>query len=179
MRPSTKTRLAAGTAIALLVAPGCTDKLTGFRATFISNTVSVHADPPAGDRLRFKIAKRTPDLSRRTVYLRPHRAILHVPGYLPVTPDSVSDAGDAYEVQMTLPADLVKLASGLLPEPVRARGELYVPCELGAVSIAGIELREPTAARIVGVDLIAVHSGPLTQLIERIGDFFRGLYAAR
>jgi hypothetical protein len=48
----------------------------------------------------------------------------------------VSDAGDAYEVQMTLPADLVKLASGPLPEPVRAHGELYVPCELGAISIA-------------------------------------------
>jgi hypothetical protein len=40
-------------------------------------------------------------------------------------------------------------------------------------------LREPTAARIFGVDLMAVHTGPLTQMIERIGDFFRGLYAAR
>jgi len=26
---------------------------------------------------------------------------------------------------------------------------------------------------------MAVHTGPLTQMIERIGDFFRGLYAAR
>lgn len=179
MKLRTTIPLTVGATLLLFAAAGCTDKLTGFRATFASNTVSVRADAPSGNRLAFRIGKRVPDPSRRTVHLLPHRAILHLSGYLPMTPDSVADAGDAYEVRMTLPADLVKLASGPLPERIQVLGELHVPCELGVVSFTGAELRVPTAARVVGVELTAVHAGPMTRLAERIGEFFRGLYAAR
>jgi hypothetical protein len=169
----------AAAAAALLVPGGCTDKLVGFEASFASNMVAARADPANGDRLRFRVPKRITDAERRTVYLVPQRAILHLSGYLPVAADAVSDAGEAYEVQMTLPPDLVKLATGAAPNSVRATGELYIPSELGVVSFTRAELRQPTAARTVGVTLAAVHTGPMTRLAERVGEFFRGLYAAR
>jgi hypothetical protein len=164
---------------ALLVLGGCTDKLVGFRATFSSNTLAVGAEPASGERLRFRVPKRTTDAAKRTVYLQPHRAILHLPGYLPMTPDGTTDAGDAYEVQVTLPRDLVQLASGALPNTVRVQGELYLPGEVGVMSLTRTELREPTGAHVVHVGLEAVHTGPMTRLAQRIGDFLRGLYAAR
>ncbi len=166
-------------ALALLAATGCTDKLVGFRAEFASNTIRVGTAPPAGDKLRLQVPKRTTDLQKNNLYFRPHRAVLHLSGYLPLTPDGVDDAGDAYEVRFTLPQDLVKLASNATPNTLRARGELYVPTETGVVSFTGVELREPASARTISVSLAAVHAGPMTSLAESIGSFLRGLYSAR
>jgi hypothetical protein len=163
----------------LLACAGCTDRLVGFRATFASNTIAVRAEPPSGERLRFRVPKHTTDLAKRTVYLQPQRAILHVAGYLPITPDAVDDAGDAYLVTMTLPKDLVKHASGALPNTVHLNGNLYLPAEVGMMSFTRAEIRVPTAARTLGVSMDAVHAGPMTRLAERIGGFLRGLYSAR
>ena len=166
-------------ALALLAATGCTDKLVGFRAEFASNTVAVHAGPPSGNRLTFRVQKRITDLQKRTVYLRPHRAMLHLTGYLPLTPDGVDDAGEVFEVRVTLPQDLVKLATGGPPNAVQVRGELYVPTETGVMSFTGVELREPSSMRTIGVSLAAVHTGPMTSAANAIGEFLRGLYSAR
>lgn len=166
-------------ALALLAAAGCTDKLVGFRAEFASNTFRVGAAPPAGDKLRLQVPKRNTDLQKNNVYFRPHRAVLHLSGYLPLTPDGIDDAGDTYEVRFTLPQDLVKLASSAMPNTVRVRGELYVPAETGVVSFTGVELREPAGARTASVSLSALHAGPMTSMAESIGGFLRGLYSAR
>lgn len=179
MRNSSRTLFAALAIAALLACAGCTDKLVGFRTTFASNTLAVYAEPPSGERLRFKVPKRTTDLAKRTVYLQPQRAILHLSGYLPMTPDAIDDAGDAYLVTMTLPKDLMKHAGGALPNTARLNGSLYLPAEVGMVSFTRAEIRVPTAARTLGVSMDAVHTGPMTRLAERIGGFLRGLYSAR
>lgn len=177
--PGTRKLLRGAALVAALALAGCTDKLVGFQASFSSNLLAVVANPPAGKEFRFRVPKRTTDLEKRTVYLVPGRAILHLPGYLPMAPDSVEDAGDAYLVSVMLPPDLVAPASRALPNTVRVNGTLYLPAETGIVSFTRTELRAPRGAYSVGVQLAAVHSGPKTRLAESIGTFLRGLYAAR
>jgi hypothetical protein len=169
---------AAATAACLALA-GCTDALVGFQASFSSNTVAVVAKPSAGGQLRFRVPKRIIDLAKRNVYFVPRKALLHLPGYLPMAPDGVDDAGDAYVVSVTLPQDLVKHASRALPNTVRVNGTLYLPSETGIVSFTGTELREPGAAFNVGVTLSAVHAGPMTRVAGGVGGVLRGLYSAR
>jgi hypothetical protein len=171
--------LAAALTVASLALAGCTDKLVGFQASFASNVVSVASAPPAGGKLRFRVPKRTTDLAKRNVYFVPGRAILHLPGYLPMAPDEVDETGDGYMVSVTLPPDLVKLASRALPNAVRLHGTLYLPSETGVVTFTRTELREPGAAYAIGVAVSAVHSGAMTRMAEAIGGFFRGLYSAR
>lgn len=163
----------------LLPLAGCGDKLSGFEAGFSSNTVSAHAGPPAGNKLRFRMGKQATDAARARLYLLPHRGVLHVSGYLPVTPDAVEDAGAELEVSFTLPEDLIAAAaaSPLNNQPVR--GVFYVPYERGLVSFTGTEMREPAGTQVLGVSLRPVHAGPMTSFAEGIGSFLRSLYAAR
>lgn len=179
MRISSGTFLATLAAITLLACAGCTDKLVGFRAEFASNTLAVRADAPSGDKLRFRVAKTTTDLSKRTIYLRPGDAVLHLNGYLPVTANGVEESGGGYLVTMTLPRDLVKRAAGAVPNSVHVTGSLYIPADIGMRSFTGAELRTPTGARTLGATLDAVHTGPTTRFLEAVGGFLRGLYAAR
>jgi hypothetical protein len=179
MRISSGTFAATLAAITLLACAGCTDKLVGFRAVFSSNTLAVRAEAPSGDKLRFSVPKTTTDLSKRTIYLRPGDAILHLNGYLPVTANGVEETANGYVVTMTLPRDLVKHASGAMPNTVHVTGSLYIPADIGMRSFTGAELRVPTGARTLGATLDALHTGPMTQLAENVGSFLRGLYAAR
>jgi len=179
MRISSRTFTAVLALLALLTSAGCTDKLVGFRAEFSSNTVAVRAGPPSGATLRLSVPRTMTDLSRRTIYLRPGDAILHINGYLPVIADGVEDTANGYIVTVTLPKDLVKFAAGAMPNTAHLVGSLYIPADIGVRSFTGAEVRVPTAARTLGASLDAVHSGPMTRLAESVGGFLRGLYAAR
>lgn len=161
----------------VLALSGCTDRFTGFRAEFVG--LPVASAPPAGNRLNFSLPMRFNNARNETVYLDARRALLHVAGHLPVAPDTADDAGDRWVVSITLPADLMREASRLVPEWKHVKGTLYVPTETGVISFSGTEFRDPGPAHTVHVNLLAVYEGPLTALAARIGNALRGLYAAR
>lgn len=165
--------------LAALALGGCTETFVGYRAEFASNTLAVRARPPGGERLHLQVPKHTTDLSRRTVYLVPRGAVLHLRGFLPVTPDGVDDAGDHWVVRITVPHDVVKATRGPAENGPRVYGELYIPAEVGVRSFTGVELREPAATRTVSASLSAVYRGPMSSAAKAVGDFLRGLYSAR
>lgn len=175
LRPMTKHPFRLLALLAAVALAGCTEKLVGYRAEFASNTVAVHAHGPSGDRLSFRVPKKTNDLSSRTVYLSARGCVLHLRGFLPLTPDGVDDAGEHWEVRITVPRDVEKgTAAG-----ARAYGDLYIPAEVGVRSFTGVELREPSGTRVLGATLAPVYKGPMTSLGDGIAGFLRGLYAAR
>lgn len=175
LRAMTMHRIRLLSLLAALALAGCTEKLVGYRAEFASNTVAVSAHGPSGDRLSFRVPKQTTDLSKRPVYLAARGCVLHLRGFLPLTPDGVDDAGEHWEVRITVPRDVEKgTAVG-----TRAYGDLYIPAEVGTRSFTGVELREPSGTRVLGATLTPVYSGPMTSLADSIGSFLRGLYAAR
>lgn len=160
---------------AALAVSGCTETFVGYRTEFASNTLAVRAKPPSGDRLTFFVPKRTTDLQKRTVYLAARNCVLHLRGYLPMTPDGVDDMGEHWEVRVTVPRDVEKGTK----IGARAFGDLFVPGEVGVRSFTGVEVREPAGTHVLGATLTPVYSGPMTSLAERIGGFLRGLYSAR
>jgi hypothetical protein len=108
MRPMPKHAFRCLALAAALAASGCTETFVGYQAEFASNTVAVRAHPPSGDRLTFFVPKRTTELQKRTVHLAARNSVLHLRGYLPMTPDGVDDAGEQWEVRVTVPRHVEK-----------------------------------------------------------------------
>lgn len=158
--------------VALLAS--CTEKRAGFEATYSG---SVRATPAglAADGIVFAVP-RTRDLGDgRAVHTRVSGAMLKVAGHPPVLPMSVQESDDRYTVTIRLPEDLLEEA-GTPGAPIEA--ELILPNEIGIRSFTGREHFVPDTT-VLRVYLRPVHSGPLTRLGERVGDFLRSLYAAR
>lgn len=159
-------------AVALLA--GCTEKRAGFEATYSGSTLVT----PAGlapDGIVFAVP-RTRDLGDgRTEHTRVSGAMLKVAGHLPVLPMSVQESDDRYAVTIRLPEDLLE-EMRTPGAPIEA--ELILPNETGIRSFTGREHFVPDTV-VLRVSLRPVYRGPLTQLGERVGDFLRGLYAAR
>ena len=174
-RPMPRHALAFAAPVAAVLLGGCTETFVGYRTEFASNTVAARAQPPSGDRITFRIPKQSTDLSKRAIYFVARGCVLHLRGYLPMTPDGVDDAGEHWEVRITVPRDVEKgTAVG-----ARAYGDLYIPAEVGVRSFTGVELREPSSTRVLGATLTPVYQGPMTSLGDTIAGFLRGLYAAR
>lgn len=166
------------TAAATSLLAGCTETLVGFNATYPSNVASVWSGALRPDTLEFGLHRGSFPATKRTVHPMPQRAILKLNGYLPQLPAEVVQASDRTIVRMKLPADLIKAVKAGALSHQQIHGELILPFDVGVLAFGGGEYREPSS-QTVHVQLTPVFNGPMTRTAERIGEFLRGLYAAR
>lgn len=164
------------TALSLLA--GCTETLVGFQAVYPSNTVAVGSGPLRPDTLEFALHRGSYPARQRTIHPMPQRAILKLNGFMPQRPTDIVQEGDRTIVRVRLPSDLLKEVKAGSLSHQRIAGELILPFDVGIPAFGGGEYREP-ASHTVQVQLTPVFSGPMTRTAERIGQFLRGLYAAR
>lgn len=158
---------------------GCSPHLGGFTATYANDSgLSLSATPPAGDGFGFRIARAGTDAKGRRLYPRPGRALLKLSGYLPVGPESVEETADAFVVRFALPEDALAAAKTGSRGSTYFEGELMLPYDTGVSSFAGVERHAPGVAHM-RVRLAPDDVGPFPRVAESVGEFFRGLYAAR
>lgn len=171
--PPTTLRSVILSLIAVVLLGGCTEKRVGFEVTF-SGTMLIAPAGLSPDGIVFSVPRMRDVGNGTTEHTRVSGAMLKIAGYLPVLPLSVRESTDRYTVAFRLPEDL--LEQPRTPGPLEA--ELILPNETGVRSFTGREHFVPNTV-VMSVRMQPVYTGPLTRLGAAVGDFLRGLYAAR
>ena len=161
-----------------LALAGCTESLVGVEAGFHGgDPFRIIASRPDGDSLYLTVRPKVVETSGRIYYAKPDNAILKLAGFMPILPLEVAEDGDSFRVRFKLPKDTVRAVNRFEAGTASIRGQLILPMEIGEVAFTGLEHRTYGAA-FASTELRPQHSGPLTNLGRRAGDFLHGLYGA-
>lgn len=165
--------------VSALVTGGCTESLEGYEGSVSGGGgVSVRIAAVRPDGVTLGVSRPTADAAGNPRYVRPYDAILKVAGYLPQPPEGVAESAEGFTFTMRLPADLVKALRANPLDHQTILAELILPVETGITSFAGVEHYAPRTT-YHQVTLHPVYSGPLSSAAKGVGEWLRGLYAAR